>query len=40
LIIANEIGYIDNVSISRLLDDCDKISAMLTNLIKARNKGL
>ncbi len=40
LIIANEIGYIDNVSISSLLDDCDKISAMLTNLIKARNKGL
>jgi four helix bundle protein len=40
LIIANEIGYIDNVIISSLLEDCDKISAMLTNLIKARNKGL
>jgi four helix bundle protein len=40
LIIANEIGYIDNVTISTLIDDCDKISAMLTNLIKARNKGL
>jgi len=40
LIIANEIGYIDNVSVSSLLDDCDKISAMLSNLIKARSQGL
>jgi len=40
LIIANEIGYIDDVTNSSLLDECDKISAMLSNLIKARNKGL
>jgi four helix bundle protein len=40
LIIANEIGYIDNETIIRLLDDCDKISAMLSNLIKSRGKGI
>ena len=40
LIIANEIGYIDNEIISRLLDDCDKISAMLSNLIKSRGQGI
>jgi four helix bundle protein len=36
LIIASEIGYIDDETKSKLCDDCDKISAMLTNLIKAR----
>ena len=38
LIIANEIGYIDDVIIKKLLDDCDRISSMLRNLIKARSK--
>ena len=37
LIIANEIGYINNVTKDILLDDCDKISAMLTKLIRARS---
>ena len=37
LIIANEIGYINNVTKDILLDDCDKISAMLSKLIKARS---
>ena len=37
LIIANEIGYIDNITKDNFLDDCDKISAMLTKLIKARS---
>lgn len=37
LIIANEIGYIDNVTRNNLLEDCDKISAMLSKLIKARS---
>ena len=37
LIIANEIGYIDDDLKSSLLDDCDKISSMLTNLIKSRS---
>lgn len=36
LIIANEIGYIDDVTKNSLVDECDKISAMLTNLIKVR----
>jgi four helix bundle protein len=38
LIIANEIGYIDNITKNSLIDDCDKISAMLTKLIKARSQ--
>jgi len=38
LIIANEIGYIDNITKDNFLDDCDKISAMLTNLIRARSQ--
>ena len=38
LIIAYEIGYIDNITKNSLLDDCDKISAMLTKLIKARSQ--
>jgi four helix bundle protein len=37
LIIANEIGYIDNITRNNLIDECDKISAMLTKLIKARS---
>ena len=40
LIIANEIGYIDVDTKNSLLDDCDKISAMLTKLIKARSQEL
>ena len=36
LIIANEIGYIDENTKNVLVDECDKISAMLSNLIKAR----
>lgn len=39
LIIANEIGYIDVDTTKSFLDDCDKISAMLTKLIQARSKG-
>ena len=39
LIIANEIGYIDNITKDTLIDDCDRISAMLTKLIKARSQG-
>ena len=38
LIIANEIGYIDNEVKNILLDDCDKMSAMLTKLIKSRRE--
>lgn len=38
LIIANEIGYIDNAARNNLLEECDKISAMLTKLIKARSQ--
>lgn len=37
LIIANEIGYIDNATKNNLLDECNKISSMLTKLIKARS---
>jgi four helix bundle protein len=37
LIIANEIGYIDNPTKTLLLEECDKISAMLTRLIKIRS---
>ena len=40
LIIANEIGYIDDITKNNLVDDCDKISAMLSNLIKARLNNL
>ncbi|HOX76199.1 MAG TPA: four helix bundle protein [Bacteroidales bacterium] len=36
LIIAEEIDYIDNETKRSLCDDCDKISAMLSRLIKAR----
>ena len=37
LIIANEIGYIDSETKNQLVDDCDKLSAMLTKLINARS---
>jgi len=37
LIIANEIGYITDDIKASLVDECDKISSMLTNLIKSRN---
>ena len=37
LIIANEIGYINNITKDILLDECDKISAMLSKLIRARS---
>ena len=37
LIISHEIGYIEVEVKNTLLDECDKISAMLTRLIKARS---
>jgi four helix bundle protein len=37
LIIAYEIGYIDDITKNILVDECDKISAMLSKLIKARS---
>jgi four helix bundle protein len=37
LIIANEIGFIDAVTKNQLVDDCDKLSSMLTKLIKSRS---
>ena len=40
LIVANEIGYIDNITKDTLIDNCDRISAMLTKLIKARSQGV
>jgi four helix bundle protein len=36
LIIAKEIVSLDDSLITNLIDDCDKISAMLTKLIRAR----
>jgi four helix bundle protein len=38
LIIASEIGYISNDIKEDMVDQCDKISSMLTNLIKARSR--
>lgn len=38
LIISNEIGYIDIETKRQLVDDCDKLSSMLSKLINARNK--
>lgn len=38
LIIANEIGYIDLETKISLITECNKISSMLSNLIKARSK--
>ena len=37
LIIANEIGYIEETIKSQIVDECDKISAMLSKLIAARS---
>jgi four helix bundle protein len=37
LIIAHEIGHIENEIKDQLVDECDKISAMLSKLIKARS---
>jgi four helix bundle protein len=36
LIIANEIGYIDMEIKNILISECDKLSSMLTKLIRAR----
>jgi four helix bundle protein len=36
LIIANEIGYVGKSESELLVDECDKISSMLSKLIKAR----
>jgi four helix bundle protein len=38
LIIANEIGYIDDNCKDSLVDECEKISAMLSRLISSRSK--
>jgi four helix bundle protein len=38
VIIANEIGYVDFQTKDELVDECDKLSSMLNNLIKSRNK--
>ncbi len=38
IIVANEIGYIDQITKDNLMVECNKISSMLTNLIKARSK--
>ncbi len=38
LLIANEIGYISNLQHKELDKDCDEISAMLTAIIKHRQK--
>jgi four helix bundle protein len=38
LIIAYEIGYVDQSTSELLVDECDKISSMLTKLIRARSK--
>ena len=40
VIIANEIGYVDSIVRNKLEDECDKISAMLTKLIKARSSNI
>ncbi|MFZ2339125.1 MAG: four helix bundle protein [Bacteroidales bacterium] len=38
LIIASEIGYVDKSTQEQLVDECDKISSMLTRLILSRKK--
>jgi four helix bundle protein len=38
LIISEEIGYIDIESKDLLVDQCEKISSMLSNLIKSRSR--
>lgn len=40
LIIASEIGYIDEPTKSSLCDECDKLSAMLCKLIKIRSENM
>lgn len=40
LIIASEIGYIDEKTKEGLVDECNKISAMLSKLIKARSSDI
>jgi four helix bundle protein len=37
LIIAQEIGYVDSKTKDSLVDECEKISSMLSNLIRARS---
>ena len=37
LIIAQEIGYKDSKTKDSLVDECEKISSMLSNLIRARS---
>lgn len=37
LIIAYEIGYIEEIAKKEITDDCDKIMAMLSKLIKSRS---
>lgn len=37
IIIANEIGYLSDVTANEFINECDKISAMLSKLIKARS---
>lgn len=38
LIIAHEVGYLDQKLYNELENDCEKISAMITSLIKHRSK--
>ncbi len=38
IIIAHEIGYIDNLTMESIVDECDKISIMLKKIIKARSE--
>ena len=40
IIIANEIGYIENSVMDSLLNDCDKISIMLRKIIKVRSENM
>jgi four helix bundle protein len=37
LLIAYEIGYVDQSTAELLVDECDRISSMLTKLIRARS---
>jgi len=38
IIIANEIGYLDNMQFDHIREECQAISSMLTRLIRARDK--
>ncbi len=38
LIIAHDIGYINSSQSEQLIDECDKISSMLTRLIQSRSE--